>query len=350
MSSLARPPLPSIHAGARRRRAVHAHVPRGRILEGQELSLRPEVRAGPHPRVRESRSFRDSANSGLRCFGSVSSPFRDAAISGAHGRAPPTHTAGPLTLLQPSLSASSHNLCAGPRGLRPLPHVQVPEAKASDALAADVESCCCVCSRPWAEYRGQHKCAGSLPPPTRVCAVPVLVCTGCQPAAAADPPSLRCPLCQEGYVAPQARPALGGRREEAAPLPVDPRPAKRARPLAPPSSRLFVGGLPYLTNATAVRSALAAAAASGGADGGDHPLVAVDAPVDWLRDQSSGLFYGSARVQMGSVEAAEAAVRVAGASGLRMGKRKLRLNFAPVKEGEEWPSVGFERKERPPVG
>jgi hypothetical protein len=110
-----------------------------------------------------------------------------------------------------------------------------------------------------------------------------------------------------------------------------------------------VGGLPFITDASSVRASLAAAAAAGGADGGDLPLVSVTAPVDWLRDHSSGLFYGSARVQMGSVEAAEAAVRAA-QSGVRMGKRKLRINFAPLREGVVWPPAEFQQRERPPVG
>ena len=52
---------------------------------------------------------------------------------------------------------------------------QVPEAKSSAALEGDVESWCAVCAAPWAAYRGQFKCAGRLPPPAGVCAVPVIV-------------------------------------------------------------------------------------------------------------------------------------------------------------------------------
>ena len=75
--------------------------------------------------------------------------------------------------------------------------------------------------------------------------------------------------------------------------------AKKQRPLAEPSSRVFVGSLPFVVDATAVRDALAAAA---GAAAGSC------AEVEWLRDRESGLFYGSAFVQMGSVEAATTAV------------------------------------------
>jgi len=35
---------------------------------------------------------------------------------------------------------------------------------------------------------------------------------------------------------------------------------------------------------------------------------------------------------------------------LRIGKRKLRLNFAPLKPGEEWPAIGFVQRERPLSG
>ncbi|EOD41954.1 hypothetical protein EMIHUDRAFT_194568 [Emiliania huxleyi CCMP1516] len=192
---------------------------------------------------------------------------------------------------------------------------QVPEAKSSAALEGDVESWCAVCAAPWAAYRGQFKCAGRLPPPAGVCAVPVIVCNRCSDAATADPASLRCPLCQEGYVAPQAMPEVVMADKRAPDQRLGGGRAKKQRPLAEPSSRVFVGSLPFVVDATA-----------------------------------SGLFYGSAFVQMGSVEAATTAVGAAREGRLRIGKRKLRLNFAPLKPGEEWPAVGFVQRERPLSG
>ena len=69
---------------------------------------------------------------------------------------------------------------------------QVPELKKEESLQKDVESVCCVCKAPCAEYRGQHKCANAT------CKVPVIVCAGCQEAAAAAR-DLNCPLCEEGF-------------------------------------------------------------------------------------------------------------------------------------------------------
>jgi len=54
---------------------------------------------------------------------------------------------------------------------------------------------------------------------------------------------------------------------------------------------------------------------------------------------------------MGSIAAAQAAVRAAASNaGVALGKRKLRLNFAPVKPDEVWPPEGFKQRERPPLG
>ncbi len=270
---------------------------------------------------------------------------------------------------------------------------QVPEKKSASELAAEVDSVCCVCHAPWATYRGQFKCAGSVYADGRYidCGVPVIVCHQCaihleKSAKSSAKPlaDLRCPLCEEGYQPPQQRPDLGNLREEikkrrldpesdraecAAPsgsasaptgaarsadsgggaAPSERRDGKRARrdgkAAAPPSSRLFVGSLPFLTSAAAVRAALAPQAPSGG--GSDQSGVV---RVHWLHDRKTKLFYGSAFVQMASVDAAAEIVRRAGegvriADGSKKGRR-LVVNFAPPKEGEEWPPAGEER-ERP---
>lgn len=89
-----------------------------------------------------------------------------------------------------------------------------------------------------------------------------------------DSASLRCPLCVEGHIAPQILPSLashpenetdntGGGERGTVPEGGAARRGKRARPLAPPSARVFVGGIPFVTDAAAVRSALAAAAITG---------------------------------------------------------------------------------------
>ena len=73
--------------------------------------------------------------------------------------------------------------------------------------------------------------------------------------------------------------------------------------------------------------------------------------VQWLRDRSSGLFYGSAFVRMrGLLAATDAVEAAASAGGLVLNGRKLRVAFAPPRDGEAWPPPGFAESERPPVG
>lgn len=73
--------------------------------------------------------------------------------------------------------------------------------------------------------------------------------------------------------------------------------------------------------------------------------------VAWLNDRQSGLFYGSAFVEFTTVEAAQRAVLAAASTseggGIKVKGRTLRLNFAPVREGEVWPSSAWQESERP---
>jgi len=223
---------------------------------------------------------------------------------------------------------------------------QAPELKPTSQLRREVKSKCCVCSAPWDTYRGQHRCAGMLPPPvSKLCDVPVLVCSSCFQSGAQDQVTLLCPLCAEGHVAPQSMPL-----EVAAYLP-EPEPAaasakrppevlskaKRKRPSAEPSSRLFVGSLPFIVDAQQLRSVLS-------------PSADAVAIVHWLRDHKTRLFYGSAFVGMSTLEAATTAVdKAASEAGLVLGGRRLRVAFAPPREGEAWPPEGHTELERPPL-
>ena len=86
---------------------------------------------------------------------------------------------------------------------------QRPEAKSDEALARDIESHCASCHAPCATYRGTFKCAGVLPPPVGNCGVPVIVCARCARSSSLDASrSLYCPLCEEGYVPPSAKPDI----------------------------------------------------------------------------------------------------------------------------------------------
>ena len=294
---------------------------------------------------------------------------------------------------------------------------QIPEAKSEAALQKDVESWCANCHKPWGIYRGQFTCAGLLPPPVGKCGVPVIVCTTCQKDQWLDKESLRCPLCEEGYVPPAAAPnvialkrkfeeeVLGGAAQGEGEAAVATSTAaeasegarsKRAKreakaAAAPPATRLFVGGLPFVTCAADVRRALATASGMGGLDSDDRAAAAAAAAscikaVRWLSDHETKLFYGSAFVEVASLEAAKAIVAKAaepppphgmqadddgkkkkkkkpekrrGAraeatsatkGGIVIGGRRLRVHFSPIRDGEEWPPSPSEERERPPVG
>lgn len=303
---------------------------------------------------------------------------------------------------------------------------QLPEQKSADALEADVESWCAACKTPCGSYRGEFKCAGVLPPPIGACAVPVIVCRSCARSDAVDTSNLYCPLCEEGYVPAQAKPDIVGAKrklvETLGSNPLQPQPtrtlpaagtaaatdsataqSRRERrdaraASAPPCSRLFVGSLPFATCASDVRAALEAAVArtrfASSGSGGSGSVVAIQ----WVSDPKAGLFYGSAFVEMDSIESARAVVlsaiatsgpRVLSAAacrisrkaakraskqkaaaaaaaadgalgsangdagvgeGLRVGGRKLRVAFSPAHASDVWPPPPGAERERPPVG
>lgn len=140
--------------------------------------------------------------------------------------------------------------------------------------------------------------------------------------------------------APEALPDFSKIRSEAEAAPPDQSARKRKRseasagerdPQRPsgPSTRLFVGSLPFVTNATDVRRALVGT-------GGDSPEEVK--LVHWLNDRQTGLFFGSAFVEFGALAAAErAAARAASTGGIKLGGRRLRVRFSPPFETDEWP-------------
>eukprot|EP00937_MAST-01D_sp_MAST-1D-sp2_P000553 g553.t1 len=264
---------------------------------------------------------------------------------------------------------------------------QTPERKSAAALAADVETVCCLCKARCAEYRGRHKCAHER------CRVPVIVCARCQARATAQPAALCCPLCEAGHAAPTAQPELVHMKRKLGVIDAsgvdsvsgalvggdgaaggDPRAErllrKRARAAAAgPAARLFVGRLPRVITATALREALAWAAEAGGGGAGARVVA-----LQWCVDRDTGAFYGSAFAEMATLGQAKTAVAWAsrkgglevrpvagtgvgasGGDGRGDGKaakpRLARLNFAPLREGEAWPPAGLGRAtECPPIG
>jgi predicted sulfurtransferase len=247
---------------------------------------------------------------------------------------------------------------------------QVPILKTADDLQADVESECCLCSKPYSSYRGQFKCS------IVECAVPVIVCHKCQKHATESPDTLVCPLCVDGYQAPQEVPDLVGQKRQigdndASVLDAASGDKKQKKEIKEPSRRIFVGRLPLLVTAITLRLALITAA-GGGNDNDNDDQVKVE-HVQWLVDRDTNAYYGSAFVQMSRLADAETIVKGErlvihateleaqkaarkAASGERWGTYKMRtiktgrvrLAFAPLLEDEIWPPMNYKETEFPP--
>jgi predicted sulfurtransferase len=240
---------------------------------------------------------------------------------------------------------------------------QVPILKTGESLQADMESECCLCSKPYASYRGQFKCS------TVECAVPVIVCHQCQKQATESPDTLKCPLCVDGYEAPQEAPDLVGQKRKIGDTDDYLLGEKQKKEIKEPSRRLFVGRLPLLVTATTLRLALITAAGSN-----DHKNDEVKVEhVQWILDRDTNAYYGSVFVQMSRLADAEKIVKGErlvihateleaqkaarkAASGERWGTTKMRkqkagrvrLAFAPLLEGEIWSPMNHKETEFPP--
>ncbi|KAJ8600809.1 hypothetical protein CTAYLR_006402 [Chrysophaeum taylorii] len=195
----------------------------------------------------------------------------------------------------------------------------------SDVVLGECASCGAKCD----EYRGRYACGEAS------CKVPVLVCARCRRSPTSS--DLRCRLCRDGY---------GGARKDAFPTydppptttppptptsAITPPPKKKRRvvvePPASDATRVFVGNLPLVLEKRALVDAL--------------PGCAYDVEVTWLVDRDSGLFYGSAIVDVEDASTAATIVR----AECRLKKRKLRLGYF---KGDA-PTDPALRADRPPV-
>merc|ERR1712046_164826 len=152
---------------------------------------------------------------------------------------------------------------------------------------------------------------------------------------------MKCTLCEEGVslrelAAPKLKVAEKRKAAQAEhQAAVDAKAQKRAKHSGKePSKRLFVGALPLVIDVSTINETF----------GGSVKLV------HWITDHTTGLFYGSAFVQMASLSEAKRIVEMAHADGgIKIGKRKLRINFAPPSETDVWPPLDHVPRERPPV-
>jgi len=233
---------------------------------------------------------------------------------------------------------------------------QAPPEKSQQALEKDVESHCCICEKKYAQYRGQHKCAHSLPSGLQ-CSVPVIVCDDCQSSAESRPGSLSCPLCKENYQTPDAAPDLIGQKRKLGLIEKDGKDLvtgqrverKRDRQTGP-SQRLFVGKIPLTVTASNLRQAFGA-------------LGVNIERIHWIVDHVTCAFYGSAFCYMSSMEDAKKAQDLGEIPLLaRKSKKKkyknnrgscpifVRVAYAPLGEKEIWPLDAHVETEYPPLG
>jgi len=236
---------------------------------------------------------------------------------------------------------------------------QVPGKKTEEALTNDVESSCCLCASPYSQYRGQHKCAMTIPSSGKTCAVPVIVCDAdnCQKLAVDEPQMLKCPLCVKGYQTPDTTPDFVGQKRKLGLIirggtdlvtgqKVDCNSGFNENPI---SQRLFVGKLPLTITASKLRLAF------------ENVKCKVES-IYWIIDHGTHAFYGSAFCQMASIEDAKRAqglgtIRIPDTfkkkgtgKGRRKQQRTARVAFAPLREEEKLSSGSCFEPEYPPVG
>lgn len=222
---------------------------------------------------------------------------------------------------------------------------QTPTIKDQESVENDVDSKCSLCRIKWTVYRGQYKC--------HRCSVPVIVCSSCTSIATSKPDRLVCELCREGYRAPSELPDLVGMKRKADEIvgsttkdgkcgeDVKENSASQAqldkKPKTYYKDRLFFKRVPLTVNFQKMKNII-----------GDDKISALH----WITDKESGGFYGSCIALMKNADIkAQVLGRYVGKDGLRIGKKKIRIEEVLVKEG----GVGlfkdnFIQKEYPPIG
>eukprot|EP00980_Cylindrotheca_fusiformis_P022655 scaffold9542_cov92-Cylindrotheca_fusiformis.AAC.2 len=222
----------------------------------------------------------------------------------------------------------------------------VPGTKDGTKVEDEVDSKCCLCRKKWTTYRGKFKCSQSL------CGVPVIVCISCDTRATKHPEKLTCELCKEGYRAPGSAPDLVDLKRKAESIVgSDGGTSKKkqkikndgsfdSKEMKSHSDRLFLARLPLTVTKTKLCDALLCA----------RTLKRVH----WLADKNSGAFYGSCVLELKSPEAAKQIMdritTAGGGGGIKIDKKKIKISYASVKEGEQWPPKDYEEKEFPPIG
>ncbi|CAB9502980.1 UPF0176 protein [Seminavis robusta] len=240
---------------------------------------------------------------------------------------------------------------------------QIPEGRSMEDVEREIDSVCCVCHRKWTVYRGQYSCASKL------CGVPVIVCTHCTTHATENPQSLQCDLCRENYRPRAAQPDLakikrkaeekvlagsGGEKDTTNNM----RPAKKGKHDSRErySDRLFLSRLPLTATVTKIQQALIPVETEtviSTKKQKQHNSIRVH----WLRDQETHSFYGSCMVHMPSAALASDVIARASETGIRLAGHKKRVKVSYVwkrkeddmKDDDPFASTTFQAREFPPI-
>jgi len=191
---------------------------------------------------------------------------------------------------------------------------QVPALKDTAAVEAECNTRCSVCRTKWTVYRGKFGCAK--------CKVPVIVCNAC---CKTDVSRMICELCRVGHRAPQVVPTSTGQKRKAV---ATNNTNDDDKSKTPPSrtKQLFVRRLPLTIRKSLLQDYLPSDV---------HRL-------EWIVDQSSGAFYGSAKVELEDSVDVEAVSK-----DLRRLHKRIRLEAG---EWTAWKGVDGKDEEFPPRG
>ena len=267
---------------------------------------------------------------------------------------------------------------------------QTPGTANPDVIEEQIDSKCCLCRKKWTYYRGLYKCSKSL------CGVPVVVCTGCTDKATNQPHILTCELCREGYKVPDTKPDLAALKRKAEAIVASTDTSSRTNTnnekkrkiddnvnQAVCPHRLFLSRLPLTVTAAKLRTAVISTEVSttathvtkrsrknsfdsdsdsgsgSDADAPDEQLACTGIKeLYWLTDKSTGAFYGSAIVNMHTVNCAQSAyAQATSPHGVKIDGKKIRINFAKTSNTKDnnsnedaFPPAGAAQGEFPPVG
>ena len=256
---------------------------------------------------------------------------------------------------------------------------QIPEGRDMAEVEEEIDSTCCLCHKKWTVYRGQYSCASKL------CGVPVIVCTGCTQQAHDNPQDLQCDLCQENYRLSTAQPDLAEIKRKAEENATKSR--KKSKHTVGDISerehypdRLFVSRLPLTATVTKLKQTLLPTNTNTNANT-IHRKKDNEFRVHWLTDPHTNAFYGSCIVQMPNASAAAEVIKSADTNnnnsssssnnnnkgadqkkGLRMDKKRIKVSYVWKKENlskedgkkslkskDVFAASSFEPREYPPI-